>query len=87
MEIIRDYGSMNLPEMSLGRWLKQNDRALRGSPSDHIVHMAKLAGFPIQESCAATIERINLIRRLQAFWESPFAEKWMALVDYETGRD
>lgn len=69
------------------QWLKDNDTHLRSYTPDEIARLAIACGFPLYAICPNVIEKVIHIGRLTKFWESPLADKWLNLVEYETGFD
>lgn len=71
--------------VQFSQWLKSHDAHLRYYAPDEIARLALTCGFDLSIICPNVCERINRIDRLMKFWESPLAEKWLRLVDYESG--
>ncbi len=69
------------------RWLKRHDNQLRSYAPDEIASLAIACGFDLLTICAGVNDRLALIRRLMAFWESPFASQWIKLTSYDNGLD
>ncbi len=69
------------------RWLKRHDSQLRNYAPDEIANLAIACGFELPTICSGVNDRMSLICRLMAFWESPFAGQWIKLATYENGLD
>lgn len=66
-------------------WLKKNATHLRSYAPDETANVALAVGFPLEVICPAVCDHVSHLKRLLTFWESPLAEKWMRLTEYEKG--
>jgi hypothetical protein len=68
-------------------WLRRNNNHLRPYAPDEIAQLAIACGFNLLTICPGVTDHLQHLKRLMQFWESPLAEKWMRVCQYENGRD
>jgi hypothetical protein len=83
--IVPHPSELTVEIQEFGRWLRTNDNKLRTYAPDQTATLALVCGFPREIVYAGINDQLIHIKRMLTFWESPLAEQWLRMVDYDRG--